>query len=101
VAFTGKAACRLIDDDKKVGLDRRLLKEPFSKVLKQLVGAEAKRRQVEPVDILIEQASRTMTPRENDACDECGERIRAEEPSMVNHDHAESCSLYPSGDAPA
>jgi hypothetical protein len=101
VTFTGKAACRLIDEDKKIGLDRRLLAEPFSKVLKQLVAVEARRRNIEPVDVLIEQASRIETPHENDACDECGERIRADHPSMVNPDHADSCSLYPSGDGPA
>lgn len=61
VLFKGKAACRLIDDEKKIGFDRRLLDEPFDKALKALVNNEAKRRKVDPVDILIEHAAQANT----------------------------------------
>lgn len=62
VSFKGKSACRLIDEDKKVGLDRRLLGEPFNKALKALVNQEAKRRQIEAIDVLIEHAVQANTP---------------------------------------
>lgn len=103
VTFTGKAACRLIDEDKKVGLDRRMLKEPFSKLLKALVATEAKRRGVEPVDILIEAAERAQAPEPTglSECSECHNTIRWHNNSVVNTDHADSCSLYPHEDVPA
>lgn len=108
VTFRGKPACRLIDDDTKVGFDCRLLDGPFDKALKTLVNIEARRRKVEPLDILLEHVTRNSSitePEEpgtpGDECEECHNLIRAEKASMVNHDHAESCSLYPSGDAPA
>jgi len=103
VTFKGKAACRLIDEDKKIGLDRRLLDQPFDKALKQLVNVEAKRRKVDAVDILLEHvaARQGSTNELAPPCDECGVRIPDEERSMVSRFHAESCSLYPSGDASA
>ncbi len=99
VAFRGKAACRLIDNDKVVGLDRRLLSEPFDKALKKLVNTEAKRRHVEPLDILVECLAGPPVPPEEpstpgDECSECHRLISATNPSMVNGDHAESCSLF-------
>lgn len=66
VSFKGKAACRLIDEEKKVGFDRRFLSEPFGKALKALVNNEAKRRKVEAVDILIEHAARGLVPAVDD-----------------------------------
>ncbi len=102
VTFKGKAACRLIDDDKKVGLDRRLLAEPFNKALKSLVNTEARRRKIEPFDILLEHVEAREAGANELAplCDECGVRIPDEERSIVNRFHADTCSLYPHGDAP-
>lgn len=59
VTFKGKPSCRLIDNEKVVGFDRRLLAEPFNKALKQLVGTEARRRNVEPIDVLLEHVAPT------------------------------------------
>lgn len=107
VTFKGKAACRLIDDDQKVGFDRRLLDVPFDKALKQLVNTEARRRKVEALDILLEHVARGQAPVESeepgtpgDECEECHHHIRDTAPSLVNKDHASTCSLYPPQDAP-
>lgn len=54
VQFKGdKAACRLIDGDAQIGVDRRLLTGPYKDLLKQAVATEARRRKVEPVDVLL------------------------------------------------
>lgn len=60
VAFKGtKACCRLIDGNKTVGLDRRLLSEPISAVLRLLVSTEASRKGVDAVEILLRYFERT------------------------------------------
>jgi hypothetical protein len=95
VTFKGKAACRLIDDEKKVGLDRRLLKEPFEKALKTLVNIEARRRKVEAVDILLEHVARTNEPSVDPVfCERCGF-------DMQSTTHKDTCSHYPRQDASA
>lgn len=54
VQFRGdKPACRPIDDDATVGVDRRLLAGPYKGLLKQVVAAEARRRKIDPVDVLL------------------------------------------------
>lgn len=54
VTFKGdNPGCRLIDEDKVVGVDRRLLAGPFKEVLAQAVTAEAARLSVTPLDVLI------------------------------------------------
>lgn len=55
VQFKGdRASCRPIDDGKILGVDRRLLGEPPRQLLKLAIEAEARRRKVEPVELLIE-----------------------------------------------
>jgi hypothetical protein len=92
VTFKGKAVCRLIDDDKKIGFDRRLLAEPFNKTLKSLVSAEAKLRSVEPVDILIEHATKVF-PADPVFCERCGFDVE----SIT---HKDTCSQYLQPDGP-
>lgn len=102
VRFKGKAACRLIDDDKKVGLDCRLFEEPFDKLLKQLVSVEARLKKIEPVDVLLAPIARmaadVIAEPEKNTCDECGNDTESA-PSFVSYDHKDSCSLYPHEDA--
>ena len=95
VTFRGPAACRMIDDGKGIGVDRRLLSGAVKSVLKQLVGLEAQRRNCDAVDVLLECLSKTSY--DDGTCDECGFRIPDDEKSLANPSHAESCSLY---DAP-
>lgn len=103
VTFKGeKAAVRLIDDDKVVGIDRRLLGEKFSTLLKKAVAVEAQRRGIEPVDVLLAYVApdEPVAPESTDSiCDECEETIPDGETSLVNKRHKASCSLYPSDDA--
>jgi hypothetical protein len=109
VTFAGETpACHLIDDKKVVGVDRRLLSAPFKDLLSAALTAEAERVNKTPMDLLLEHVAGKNAedaPEEpgtpGDECDECHHRIRNVAPSMVNYDHADSCSLYPSGDAPA
>lgn len=59
VNFPGdQPACRLIDDAQVVGFDRRLLAAPFEASLKQLIQAEARRRGLEPFDVLLAHVAR-------------------------------------------
>jgi hypothetical protein len=61
VTFKGeKAACRLIDGDKVVGVDRRALLGSYKTLLRQVVAAEAKRRSVEPFDLLLEHLAQPL-----------------------------------------
>ena len=98
VAFKGaKAACRLIEEGKIVGVERRLLSMPFKELLTSALHAEAKRRSIQPLDILLEHVAREpAAPEETpfEVCDECGKAIPDGEPSMVNMHHHHSCSLY-------
>lgn len=107
VTFKGdKPAVRLIDDDKVVGIDRRLLGEKFSKLLKKAVAVEAQRRGCEPVDVLLDHvapddpamAPALATDVATD-CEECGASIPDAEPFNINKRHKDSCSLYPAEDA--
>jgi hypothetical protein len=98
VAFKGtRAACRLINEDKIVGVERKLLAAPFKELLTSALNAEAKRRNVQPLEILLEHVAREPeVPAETpfEVCDECGKAIPDGEPSMVNMHHHHSCSLY-------
>jgi hypothetical protein len=101
VSFKGsKAACRLIDSDKIVGVERRLLSVPFKELLTSALNAEAKRRNVQPLDILLEHVAREAEPPAQpevaafETCDECGKAIPDGEPSKMNCHHHHSCSLY-------
>lgn len=91
VEFRGPAACRMIDEGKGIGVDRRLLSGAVKGVLKQLVGLEAQRRSCDAVDILLECMSKT--PHKDNQCTECGCIIPDDE-GIVNTSHAERCSLY-------
>jgi hypothetical protein len=108
VTFRGtKAACRLINEDKIVGVERRLLSAPFKELLTSALTAEAKRRNVQPLDILLEHVAREAEPPAQpevaafETCDECGKAIPDGEPSMMNCHHHHSCSLYEVCHAPA
>jgi hypothetical protein len=66
VVFRGEqAACRLIDGDATVGVDRRLLSGPYRGLLQQVVAAEARRRKVEPVDVLLAHLAGEGVPSES------------------------------------
>lgn len=61
VTFRGVTpACHLIDDEAIVGVDRRLLSGKFTDVLRKVVGLEAKRRRVEPLDVLLAYVAEEM-----------------------------------------
>ena len=72
----------------------------FIQDVTQRVRGEEERRRLEQ-QLRHSQLAHNSPVEETGECDECGEQIRTENPSMVNVDHAESCSLYPSGDGPA
>lgn len=96
VTFASEApSCQLIDDNKVIGVDRRLLNEPFKNLLTAALGAEAKRVGTTPFDVLLEHVVDGPEKLKSDVCGECYKQIRAETPSMVNDDHAHSCSLNP------
>jgi len=100
VTFRGtKTACRLIDDGGIVGVERRLLLEPFKKLLTSALAAEAKRRNVFPIDILLEHVAREKETlvsdvTDHEVCDKCSKAIPGSTPSMVNMHHHHSCSLH-------
>jgi sulfur carrier protein ThiS len=103
VSFRGtKIACRLIDEASIVGVERRMLSEPFKKLLTSTLAAEAKRRNLQPIDILLEHVAReketpsTADITDHEVCDECGKAIPGSTPSMVNMHHHHSCSLHTS-----
>ena len=106
VEFHGPSACRLIDDDKIVAVDRRILAQPPAEVLQSVARVEAKRRGVDETTMLAQRlASALVKAREAregyEACDECGNDIPEAEPHTVNRYHKDSCSLYPHDDAEA
>jgi sulfur carrier protein ThiS len=109
VTFRGtKFACRLIDENSLVGVERRMLTEPFKKLLTSAVAVEAKRRGVMPLDVLLEHVAREKAPpppvadiADHEVCDECGKAIPGSMPSMVNMHHHHSCSLHTPSNAPA
>lgn len=89
VQFHGdKPACRLVDGDAKVGLDRRLLKKSFKQTLKLLVGTEARRRKVDPVDVLLERITIDHSRTTGGHCDECSAVV------VPDGQHFSTCSMY-------
>ena len=65
VTFRGdKLACRLVDGDAIVGVDRRMLGGAYGDLLRQAVAAEARRRKVEPVDVLLAHLSGEVPSRD-------------------------------------
>lgn len=115
VEFRGQAACRMIDEDKLLAIDRRILALPPADILRKVAQAEAKRRSVE-ASVVLADALAGLLPqgpfnqvktggdpgtREGfEACDECGNDIPDVEPHTMNRYHKVSCSLYPFPDAP-
>jgi hypothetical protein len=107
VTFAGESpACHLIDDNKVVGVDRRLLDQPFKELLNAALVAEAERTQRTPMDLLLEhvagkepEAPPTRAT-ETDECDECHRGIPTAERNTVNNLHTALCSHYSSVDGP-
>jgi hypothetical protein len=54
VEFRGPAACRSLDDDKVLGIDRRLLMIPMRSLVLTVAKGEAARRHVDGTDVLVE-----------------------------------------------
>lgn len=54
VEFRGQAACRMIDEDKLLAIDRRVLALPPSDILRKVAQAEAKRKDVEASVVLAD-----------------------------------------------
>ena len=109
VSFRGtKAACRLVEHDRIVGVERRLLTAPFKELLTSALHMEAKRRNVTAFDILLEHITHEdepLTPvtdgSDFEVCDECGKAIPGDAPSMVDVHHHHSCSLHTPSNAAA
>ncbi len=91
-----------LDEDKLLGVDRRLLEKGFREILMHATAGEALRRKVDQATVLVDAMERVLTPpieKPNlTTCDECGNVIRNIHPSGINKDHDESCSAYPHGD---
>jgi hypothetical protein len=106
VTFAGEIpTCHLIDDNRVIGVDRRLLDQPFKEVLASALGAEAQRVGKTPFDVLLEHVvgKESTAPTDNgdaDECDECHHQIPVTERSTVNAWHSNACSLYHPNDVP-
>jgi hypothetical protein len=104
VEFRGQAACRLIDDDKLLAVDRRILALPSAEILRKVANVVGKQRSAETSVVLAEVLAKMIAPgrsREGcEACDECGNDIPDAEPHTVNRYHKDACSLHPYADAP-
>jgi hypothetical protein len=100
VEFRGQAACKMIDDDKLLAVDRRILAQPTADVLRKVAGALSKARGTDAAGVLAVALAASIADGDPEACDECGATIPDAEPSVVNAHHADSCSLYPHADAP-
>jgi hypothetical protein len=106
VSFRGdKLACRLIDNDTIVGVERRLLAGKFKALLTSAVNAEAKRRNIPALDMLLEYMAREAEPVftatasavagvDFEVCDECGKAIPGATPTIMDAHHHHSCILH-------
>ena len=109
VTFRGdKLACRLIDNDTVVGVERRLLTGKFKALLTSAVNVEAKRRGIPALDVLLEHMAREAEPPQAaiagvdfEVCDECGKAIPGATPSLMDAHHHHSCSLHQATSAPS
>ncbi len=100
VEFRGQPACKMIDEDKLLAVDRRILAQPTADVLRKVAHALAKSRGVDAASLLALALAAHIANGDPETCDECGATIPDTEPGMVNAHHADSCSLYPHADAP-
>lgn len=100
VEFRGQPTCKMIDEDKLLAVDRRVLAQPTADVLRKIAHALAKSRGVDAAGVLASALASHIADGDPETCDECGATIPDAEPSMVNAHHADSCSLYPHTDAP-
>jgi hypothetical protein len=99
VDFRGQAACKMVDEDSILAVDRRVLTLPTTDVLRKVAAALAKSRGTDAAGVLASAMAVLIKGGDPEACDECGATIPDAEPSMVNAHHADSCSLYPHADA--
>lgn len=103
VEFRGdRVLAKPVDEDQLLGVDRRLLSRDRREILVQVVAGEARRLRVDQTRVLLDAMLAVLRSRSattSDACcDECGNRLTDGHASVVNKDHAESCSLYPHDD---
>lgn len=90
VEFNGKPACRPLDDNRVLGIDRRLLKQPAFDLVMQIAKGEGARTGQGEAGVL----ARALIGTEQGVL-----AIAAAEPSMMNKHHESSRSLYPGQDA--
>lgn len=100
VEFRGQAACKMIDEDRLLAIDRRVLAQPTASVLRKVALALAKPRGVDATVLLAVALAASIADGDPETCDECGATIPDTVPSVVNAHHADNCSLYPHADAP-
>lgn len=101
VEFRGQAACKMVDEDSVLAVDRRVLAQPITDVLRKVASALAKSHGTDAAGVLASAMAILIKNGDPEACDECGAAIPDTEPSTVNAHHVDSCSLYPHTDAPA
>ncbi len=100
VEFRGQATCKMIDEDKLLAVDRRVLAQPTADILRKIASTLAKSRGTDAANLLADALAASIADGDPEACDECGAIIPDAAPSVVNAHHANSCSLYPHADAP-
>jgi hypothetical protein len=62
VEFRGQAACKMIDDDKLLAVDRRVLAQPTADVLRKAAGALAKSRGTDAASLLADALAASFQP---------------------------------------
>lgn len=90
VEFRGQAACRMIDEDTLLAVDRRVLALPPAEILRKVAQAEAKRRCVEASVVLADVlAGLLKTTIQSANCEACDAKL-----PTGDYRHADDCSLF-------
>lgn len=101
VEFRGESTlCKPLDENKVLGVDKRLLSKPMREIWLHVVRGEARRRGTSETAVLFD-AMQDMLGVSADVeahCDECGAKEPSGPHDLVGKWHETSCSLYPSSD---